>query len=160
MRFYHDKIVHDENYFRILGVELAESEISYNNLMLKVRRRIEKLTYRSVQTIMKDGKTEQEAVADVWAYIKSFIVIYTNVTPQTEEELCEAIINSPQFFDFKLSVWQSFKDIHRGVIKKDTPVPVMPLTGEIPNWLVEDMNEQDQLSYIIESISNINTITP
>jgi len=152
MLFFKKQVVIDENLFRLLAVDLAETEITFNDLMEKVRFRILMLLDKAIQHFISTGGTEEEAFSEIWYQVSMKLRLneLSVAQPETVEDMAEIIYDSPIFTDFYYRVQGLFFSIHKGVITRDTPVSVEVISAAINPSLVEEISENDSLGVVLD----------
>jgi hypothetical protein len=152
MLFFKKGVVIDENLFRILAVDLAGTEISFNDLMEKVKFRILMLLDKAIRHFISTGGTEEEAFSEIWYSVSTKLRIneIQECQPETVEEMAEIIYESPIFTDFYYRVQGLFLSLHRGVMTRDMPVAVEAIGDQINADLVEEIAEDDNLTIVLD----------
>lgn len=158
MRFLNQQIIKNNSYAIILGVEVEEKEISFNNLLLLIKNRLITLIYEAVKKELSFGKsTKKEAIDDIRRLIYDKLTFDKRKNSTTMEGLAEEIMDSAEFVDIEADVWFSMKNIHLGHVTKDTKIKVEAYNKHIDKELYVSLSDVD-LDEFLNAFDNLKNI--
>lgn len=124
MLFSNPSIIESLTDVKLGMIEVGSSEINYLSLMSGVRDRLVELITADVDQIVSKGDVSREdAVQQISARVFDMLSFFEKGIPTTEDELADEILKSKEFDLWQMRTWGKFKDIHKGKIEKDTPIP-------------------------------------
>jgi hypothetical protein len=122
MLFTNPNIIQDIDDLVIGGVEIKETEISYNNYMALVYKRILKMVVKKVEESMSFGNDKLSSLQDTADLVYSYLNVIDKSYPQNEEEIVNEILKSDEYKSWDMQVYYNFLNTHEGIIDIRTQI--------------------------------------
>lgn len=155
MLYHNPQIIRNCGDLRIAGFHVEEDdlELSFLNVILRTKNRIQKLVTQHVKEQMADGATRDEAIMNTGRLIKSYLTIEDFDYPLTEEQAVDEIVKSFEFQTWRSGIFYRFMDIHTQKIAEDTPLPTGgEYNPSVSEDTIREVQENDSLWLVLEAL--------
>ncbi len=155
MYFSHPEVIKNTTDIVLGAVETDKREISFLDLMEEAKVRIEGYIQDDVKELMAGGMTYYDALREVAQKVYSRLLFYEKHVVNSEEELADLIVRSRNFERWEMDTWQNMANIHKGKIKRNTPVSVTREGAKTQESISEVLAEKSSLDAVLDQLAMI-----
>lgn len=155
MLYHNPQIVRNCGDLRIAGFHVEEDdlELSYLNVILRTKNRMQKLVTQHVKDQMADGVSKDQAIMNTGRLVKSYLTIDDFDYPLTEEQVVDQIVKSFEFQTWRSGIYYRFMEIHAQKISDDTPLPAGgEYNPSVSEDTIREVQENDSLWLVLEGL--------
>lgn len=156
MYFTNSEVIKTETDVVLGGVKAPNTNISYLDVLYLSKIRIERYIRDEVKMHMQTGIDHSSAMELVMDKVYGRLKMFEKRVVYSEEELAEIIVEYSREYDsWKMSLWESFRNIHLGKIKRDTPVAVSNEEDVFSQEDIQQVLDNSGLDYLLERLSMV-----
>jgi len=159
MLFTNPAIIMDIDDILIGSVEVKQKEIDFLNYTLLVENNILKQVIEYVKEgVNYTGITHQESCENTKALVRSYLNFPERDKAESdvcdEETITKEIMSSFEYQNWENKIYYRFMEIHKGVITKETPIPVSG--NSVQDAELKSTFEENALFTILDALISAN----